>query len=285
MKNFISEQEVINFVKDGKLYLPDDAILTPLALDSIREKGIELVSSGMSSIDTKPVYNYNPVKPSNNELPEDGEEIRRKIIDTCLWLTKMGLVIGTWGNVSVRLADGNYLITPSKVGYDVMQPEDLVVLDPDGNTVKGFRMSTSEREIHRGVMNARPDVNAVIHSHSAYAMACCAMEGGIPPISEEMAQLLGGGVPISSKFVASEKHVELGQEIVRCIGSANAILIRNHGPVCLGRSLDEAKVCAQVVEKSAKMYLHLRAAGGVNVIEDEWVKAGRLYFTDAYGRT
>lgn len=283
MKNFISAQEIDNYIKNGRLYLPEDAVLTPLAADAMREKGIELAHESQTNSD---VYNYNPIKPAQCELPHDGEEIRRKIIDTCLWLTKMGLVIGTWGNVSVRLANGNYLITPSKVGYDVMQPEDLVVLDPNGNTVKGFRMSTSEREIHRGVMNARPDVNAVIHSHSAYAMACCAMEGGIPPISEEMAQLLGGGVPISSKFVASEKHVELGEEIVRCIGSANAILIRNHGPVCLGRSLDEAKVCAQVVEKSAKIYLHLKAAGGeVNVIEDEWVKAGRLYFTDAYGKT
>ncbi len=278
MKKIINETELDGYIKNGKLFLPQNAVLTPYALDTVRKRGLEL------SVD-KPKNAYQPPKKSAFELPEDGVEIRQKVIETCLWLTKMGLVMGTWGNVSVRLADGNILITPSKVSYEKMQPEDLVVLSPEGKTVKGFRMSTSEREIHRGVLNARHDVNAVIHSHSAYAMACCAIEGGIPPLSEEMAQLLGGGIPISSQFVPSEKHVELGKEITRCIGNANAILIRNHGPVCLGRSLDEAKVCAQVVEKSAKIYLHLRAAGEMNVIEDQWVKAGRIYFTDAYGKT
>ena len=220
-----------------------------------------------------------------SNLPEDSIETRQKVIDACLFLLNKGLVIATWGNVSIRLADGNILITPSRIPYEEMKPEDLVVLAPDGSVVNGFRRSTSEREIHRGILNARPDLHAVVHTHSAYAMACCAREGGIPPLSEEMAQLLGGGVPLSKRFVPSENHVELGEVIVDSLGSANAALIRNHGPVCCGRSLDEAIACAQVVEKSAKMYLHLRGAGEMNVLEDRWVKAGRTYFTDAYGKT
>ena len=218
-------------------------------------------------------------------LPVDSAETRQRVIDACLFLLKKGLVIATWGNVSVRLADGNILITPSRIPYEEMKPEDLVVLAPDGSVVSGFRRSTSEREIHRGILNARPDLHAVVHTHSAYAMACCAIEGGIPPLSEEMAQLLGGGVPLSKRFVPSENHVELGEVIVDSLGDANAVLIRNHGPVCCGRSLDEAVTCAQVVEKSAKMYLHLRGCGAINVLEDRWVKAGRTYFTDAYGKT
>lgn len=218
-------------------------------------------------------------------LPEDSAATRQHVIDTCLELLNKGLVISTWGNISMRLRDGNILITPSRVLYTEMNPEDLVVLAPDGSVVSGTRRSTSEREIHRGILNRRHDVHAVIHTHSPYAMACCAMEGGIPPISEEMAQLLGGGIPLSGRFVPSERHVELGEVVVDSLGGANAVLIRNHGPVCCGRSLDEALVCAQVVEKSAKIYMHLRAAGQYNVIEDQWVKAGRVYFTDAYGKT
>ena len=282
MRSFINVEDIEKYLSNGKLKLLKDAILTPHAMDYITEKKISVLYEEKDSQSGREIQVN---KNSQNGLPLDGEEIRQQIIDTCLWLTEKGLVIGTWGNVSVRLADGNILITPSKVPYEDMKPEDLVVLSPDGRTVKGFRMSTSEREIHRGILNKRWDVNAVIHTHSAYAMACCAIDGGIPPMSEEMAQLLGGGVPISSKFVPSEKHVELGKEITNCIGNANAILIRNHGPVCLGRDLKEARTCAQVVEKSAKMYLHLREAGGINVIEDRWVKAGRIYFTDAYGKT
>ncbi|MBR2572575.1 MAG: class II aldolase/adducin family protein [Clostridia bacterium] len=221
----------------------------------------------------------------SDTLMEDCAEIRSEIIETCLWLLEEHLVIGTWGNVSVRLADGNILITPSRVPYEAMQPEDLVVLAPDGTVVRGSRRSTSEREIHRGILNARKDLNAVVHTHSAYAMACCAIEGGIPPLSEEMAQLLGGGIPLTRSFVPSERHEELGRMAVESLGSANALLLRNHGPVCCGRTLGEARVCAQSVEKAAKMYLHLRGAGPINVLEEQWVRAGRTYFTDAYGKT
>lgn len=218
-------------------------------------------------------------------LPEDGIVIRKKMVDTCKWLVEIGLVIGTWGNVSLRLRDGNILITPSRIPYESMQPYDLMVISPEGKIVDGIHLPTSEREIHRMILNKRKDVHAVIHAHSEYAMACCALSEGVPPISEEMAQLLGGGIPVTRNFVPSEQHGRLGVEVSNCIGNANAIFIRNHGPVSLGRDLEEAKICAQVVEKSSKMYLHLRGNRPMNVIEDKWVRAGRLYYTDAYGKT
>ena len=215
----------------------------------------------------------------------DSKELRQSIIDCYTWMVEKGLVIGTWGNISLRLSDGNILITPSRINYHEMQPEDLVVLSPDGTIVDGFRLPTSERELHRGIMNRRPDVNAIIHTHSPYAMAAAAIEGGIPPISEEMCQLLGGGIPLSSRFVPSERHVELGQVVTDSLGDANAVLIRNHGPICCGSSLEEAKVCCQVVEKSAKMYLHIRSCADIQVIEDQWVRAGRQYYQTSYGKS
>ena len=170
-----------------------------------------------------------------------------------------------------------------------MTPEDLVVLSPDGAQLSGNRLSTSEREIHRRIMNLRSDVRAIIHTHSPYAMAACALEGGIPAISEEMCQLLGGAVPLSSRFVPSDRHGELGEVVAGSIGMSNAVLIRNHGPVCCGSSLEEAKVCCQVLEKSAKMYLHIIGATAekskVNIIEERWVKAGRDYFLNSYGKS
>ncbi len=212
-------------------------------------------------------------------------EVRQDVIDTCLWLKSQGLVFSTWGNISVRLDDGNILITPSKVEYEGMLPEDLVVLAPDGTQVSGTRLSTSEREIHRRVMNKRPDVNAIIHMHSPYAMAAAARNEGIPVISEEMCQLLGGAIPLSSEFVPSDMHEKLGKVVTDSITDANAILIRNHGPVCFGRSLAEARVCCQVVEKTCKMYLHLLADKDVQIISKENVERGRDYFLNSYGRS
>ncbi len=216
---------------------------------------------------------------------KDCRELRQEVIDTCLWLKAQGLVFSTWGNISVRLDDGNILITPSKVDYDTMVPEDLVVLAPDGTQVSGTRLSTSEREIHRKVMNKRSDVGAIIHMHSPYAMMAAARNEGVPVISEEMCQLLGGAIPMSSEFVPSDMHVKLGQVVTDSVNETNAILIRNHGPVCFGKNLAEARVCCQVVEKSCKMYIHLLAAGGFQTISDENVARGRDYFLNSYGKS
>ena len=98
-----------------------------------------------------------------------------------------------------------------------MQPDDLVILSPEGPVVKGFRLATSERELHRLIMNRRPDINAIIHAYSPYAMAACSIEGGIPAITEEMCQLLVGEIPLSKEFVPSEKHLELGETVAESI--------------------------------------------------------------------
>ena len=216
---------------------------------------------------------------------KDSVELRQEIIDTCLWLKSQGLVFSTWGNISVRLDDGNILITPSKVEYEIMKPEDLVVLAPDGTQVSGTRLSTSEREIHRMVMNKRKDVGAIIHMHSPYAMMAAARNEGVPVISEEMCQLLGGAIPLSYEFVPSDMHKKLGEVVSDSVTDTNAVLIRNHGPMCFGSTLKEARVCCQVVEKSCKMYLHLLAAGGVQTISDENVARGRDYFLNSYGKS
>ena len=271
MAQLITLDEIKQFSPGARLLVKKDTIFTPSAKDFASEKGIKI--------------EYEDHETGACACPKDSLELRREVIDTCLWLERMGLTIGTWGNVSLRLNDGNILITPSKVGYHVMKPEDLVVMAPDGRIVDGFRLPTSERELHRGILNRRPDVNAIVHSHSPYAMACCCIEGGIPPMSEEMAQLIGGGIPLSYRFVPSEKHVELGEVVTDSIGESNAVLIRNHGPVCCGSSLAEAKVCAQVVEKAANMYLHINNDKRIIPIEDKWVKAGRIYFKEGYSKT
>lgn len=215
----------------------------------------------------------------------DTTEARREIIQTCLWMREQGLVYGTWGNVSARLDDGNILITPSKVPYEEMRPEDLVVLTPDGSTVSGTRLSTSERELHRGILNARKDVGAIIHTHSPFAMAAAARNEDVPVISEEMCQLIGGPIPLTKAFVPSHEHVKLGRMTVDSLTPANALLIRNHGPICFGRTLAEARVCCQIVEKSCLIYLQLLASGGLQTIADEYVAAGRDYYLNGYGKT
>ena len=134
-------------------------------------------------------------------------------------------------------------------------------------------------------MNKRKDVGAIIHMHSTYAMACAARNEGVPVIAEEMCQLLGGAIPLSNEFVPSDMHEKLGNVVSSSVTDANAILIRNHGPICLGTTLAQARVCCLVVEKTCKMYLHLLAAGDIITISDENVARGRDYFLNGYGKT
>jgi L-fuculose-phosphate aldolase len=215
---------------------------------------------------------------------KDTLEVRNGVIEACRWLLDQGFVCGTWGNISVRLEDGSILITPSRIAYDAMLPEDLVVLSPEGTALKGHRLATSERELHRLILNRRGDIRAIIHTHSTYALAAGALGRPVPPLSEEMCQLLGGEIPVTARFVPSEKHLELGEMAASCIGNANALLIRNHGVVCCGRDLEEAKVCAQIAEKSCQIYLHLLGRQ-FSPVEEPWVGAGRDYYLYSYGKT
>ncbi len=212
----------------------------------------------------------------------DKYEIKKRIIETCLWLQEKELVVGTWGNVSVRV--GNTIImTPSRIAYDVMVPEDLVTIDYDGKVIEGFRSPTTEREVHRLIYIARPDIGAIIHYHPVYASAMCAVGEAIPPIFEEMTQLIGGEVPTTPEYIRAGMHEELAAAAAKYIGDKNAVLLRNHAPVCCGKNLDEAKVCCQVVEKAARCYIELKNKFNIKIIPEEFIKLERHRFINDYG--
>ena len=209
---------------------------------------------------------------------------RKQIIEACLWLEAKGLVIGTWGNVSVRLSETELLLTPSRVAYGVMKPEDLVVISYAGDKLSGDREPTSEMHVHRMIYIKRPDVNAVVHCHPVYSSALCASGEGIPPILEELCQLIGGGVPITGRYIDAASHIELAEETVKALGNRNAVLLRNHAPVCCGRNLDEALVCCQVVEKAARCHIALWSGFEEHVIPDMHVESERKRFLYSYAK-
>lgn len=208
---------------------------------------------------------------------------RIEIIQTCLWLEEQKLIIGTWGNVSIRLPSGNILLTPSKLPYHDMKPEDLVIVNEKGEKCQGTRSATSEMDVHRLIYLKRPDISAIIHCHPLYASAMCATGQGIPPILEEMTQLLGGEVPITSQYIRAGHHLELAKETARALGDKNAVLIANHAPVCCGRNLDEARTCCLVTEKAAACYLSIKGNLPVKPIPQEDILAERNRFLYQYG--
>ena len=105
-----------------------------------------------------------------------------------------GLVQGTGGNFSVRCARG-MIITPSGMDYGALTPDELPVLSLGGEMVEGFRKPSVERELHAEIYRRRPDVNAVIHTHSVYAIAAAALRAPMPALTDNQAVLFGGPVP------------------------------------------------------------------------------------------
>ena len=210
-------------------------------------------------------------------------QIKKDIVKACKWLKEKELVIGTWGNVSVRYKQ-KIILTPSRVNYDIMTPNDIVIINLKGAKIEGHNIPTSERDIHRLIYLNREDVGAVVHSHSTFATALSCAGKTIPVLIEEMSQLLGGEVPCTSKYVPAGHHMELAEETIKSIKNKNAILLRNHGVVCCGKNLEEALLACLVVEKAAKIYINLYGMSELKTIPDNLVKEERNRYIFKYGK-
>ena len=141
-----------------------------------------------------------------------------------------GLVAGTEGNASAR-ADGLVAISPTGLSYGVLRPEAVALVEPDGTLVEGPAPSV-ELPMHLAVLAARPDVGAVVHTHSPHATARPAV-----PVAE-----------------GRSGTAELGPAVVAALGAGDAVVIRAHGPVCVGRDLAAALACAVELEEAARSY-------------------------------
>ncbi len=208
--------------------------------------------------------------------------LKEEIIEGCLWLRDKNLVISTWGNISIRLED-TFFITPSGISYDKMKPENIVEVDFEGNKLGGSNLPSSEMDLHRLIYLKRDDIGSIIHFHSTYAMAVCSIGRSIPPLSEEICQAVGGEIPCTLKYVPAGHHYELAEEAVRYIKDGNALLLKNHGPVCFGIGLKEALEASEVVEKAARIFLSVyKNDSDISVIPDKFVKEERARYVNMY---
>jgi L-fuculose-phosphate aldolase len=209
------------------------------------------------------------------------ESLKVEVIQTCRALEGIGYFVGTWGNVSVRVPEG-LIVTPTRLGYDVMTPADLVTVSMEGDIVSGHRLPSSEAGVHRLVLRKKPNAGAAIHAHSPYATAVSCLRRPIPAFVEDLAQIIGGQVNCT-RYVPAGQHQQLAAEVASTIGEENAVLLANHGMLCCGRTLAEAFVACQILEKAAKMMLAAGSLGPVVPIPEEFVRSERDRFLHKYG--
>jgi L-fuculose-phosphate aldolase len=215
---------------------------------------------------------------------QDTLELRNEIIACGLHLRdKLGYFISSWGNISVRVEKG-MLVTPSRVEYHMIVPEDLVLLSWEGKRLAGSRVPTSECEMHRRLMLERSDVGVWIHHHGPWSSVLAGAGKSLPVVADDMAELVGGEVHCAPHVIAG-KHVELACAVQKAIGPDSwAVLLANHGVVCGGRTINEAVACCQVVEKSAMMFLLGTLFGGVQTIEESLWQEERERYLFRYGK-
>jgi len=211
------------------------------------------------------------------------ETLKLELIATCRAMERIGHFVGTWGNISVRVPEG-FLITPSRVSYDTITPADIVTVDLDGDIVHGHRLPSSETGVHRLVLRKKPHVNSIIHSHPPYASALSCLQRSIPVFVEDVAQIIGGEVKCT-RYVPAGQHQNIAEEVAATIGEENAVLLANHGVLVCGRTLAEAFVACQILEKAAQIMLLAAPLGGVIPIPKEHVQSERHRFLYKYGTT
>ena len=195
------------------------------------------------------------------------EKEREAIVTFGRKLITSQLTTGSGGNLSVMNREANLIaIKPSGVDYFEMQPEDVVVMTPEGRIVEGDKKPSSEVNFHLGLLQSRPEINAVVHTHSVYATTIACLNWELPAV-HYLVGYSGNKVPLAP--YATFGTQALADHIVAAIGNYNACLMANHGLVTVGPNLATAFAAAEEIELVARIYYQARCIGNPVILSDE----------------
>lgn len=219
-----------------------------------------------------------PVRPKS--IAEAKDVVQR----ACHRMVTAGLVIGSAGNVSVRIADeawaGKIVVSAGGVPYDDLDAQDHPLVSvADGQESDGLKAS-SELQLHLAIMREMPWVGAIVHTHSLYAAAFSAARQDVPFVCNENAATLADRILVTRPY-AAPGSAELGQVAIEAFArqpGSLAVLLANHGVVALGETAEEAGLLAAQVEWAAHIAYLARTLGGETVLtpeQQDWI--GRNY--------
>lgn len=191
------------------------------------------------------------------------EQLKKEVYEANMLLPKYGLVTFTWGNVSgIDRESGLFVIKPSGVPYEELKPEDMVVVDLNGNKVEGKYNPSSDTATHVELYKAFPNVGGIVHTHSSWATSWAQAGRGIPCYGTTHADYMYGEIPCVRNLTQEEidagyeknTGVLIAEEFKqRDYMAVPAVLCKNHGPFSWGKNADEAVHNAVVLEEVAKM--------------------------------
>jgi len=215
------------------------------------------------------------------------DHLREQVVQVGLDALARGIVHGTAGNMSIRDPEtGLIAISPSGIPYPTVTPADIVVVNDRGDVVDGSRKPSSETPLHTMVMRARPDIRAIVHSHSHYSTVVSCIRAYLPPILTETCLLVGPKVPVTRYGLTGTP--DFGESVLEVLTpDAKAVILKNHGLICFAASFDAALGIAEIVEESARVYVHALAANGgrePELVPEELIPRMTEGFLATYGQ-
>ena len=194
-----------------------------------------------------------------------GAELRTMVVSACRELTRRGLTHGTSGNVSVRCGARRFFVSPSGMDYEILQADDVPLMDLDGRWFGRCRPS-SEWRFHRDILESRPDVGAIVHTHSPRATALACTGRGIPAFHYMIA--VAGGRDIRCAPYYTFGTQELSDAALTALKDRKACLLANHGVIATGADLASAVALAGEIENLALQYSAALTLGEVRILDD-----------------
>ncbi|MCK9169888.1 MAG: class II aldolase/adducin family protein [Treponema sp.] len=176
-------------------------------------------------------------------------DARALVIRAGLRLVETGLIARTWGNISARISDTQFVITPSGRAYETLTPEELVVVNTDDCSYSGNIKPSSEKGVHADAYRLRPDVNFVIHTHQEAATIAGLAGQALSGYDSASGQLLGPCVPCAAYGISSTK--KLRKNVAAAVAAnpgSNAVLMIHHGVLCIGKTFENAFAASSALE-------------------------------------
>ena len=187
------------------------------------------------------------------------EKARELVLKAGLELCETGLVARTWGNISARVSDTQYVITPSGRAYDTLTPEDIVLVNIADGSYEGDVKPSGEKGVHAAVYELCPEMNFVIHTHQNYASVLSVLGREIALGDESDGQEQTGGCLLGNALPCADYGMYATEELVKNIKAqitthpeSKAVLMKYHGALCFGKDYDEAFAVAYELEKVSK---------------------------------
>lgn len=196
------------------------------------------------------------------------EKIRNEVLEAILEAVELGLIKGTSGNIALRDdVDDVVAITPSGIAYKTMKAEDIAIVDMDGNWIDGPFKPSSEVPMHTAVLRARPDMKATVHTHGMFATLMAMSDEELQPVTPPQAEF----VPVRVVPFVMPGSDNLAQIVVNTLGDGRAVLLKNHGMFCCGKSMKHAMAATVYTEEMATTNYYGKLAGNLQGLPDEAV--------------